>query len=153
MPPDLRAAGSRSWAPFVGIGSLLVLAGGFVAAAGGEAPSRHLSWACAYLVLVCGSAQIFLGGGQALVGSRPVSPRLAAVQLSAFNLGNAGVLVGTLTDVTGVLYAGSAVLVAALALFAWSTRSTTGSRLQVALYRGVLVVLAVSIPVGGVLGS
>jgi hypothetical protein len=143
----------RSWAPFVGAGALLVLAGGFVAAAGGEAPSRHLSWAAAYLVLVCGSAQIFLGGGQALVGSRPVPPRLAAVQLAAFNLGNAGVLVGTLSGTAAVLYAGSAVLVVALALFAWATRSTVSPRLRVVVYRVVLVALAVSIPVGGVLGS
>jgi hypothetical protein len=137
----------------VGIGALLVLAGGFVSAAGGEAPSRHLSWACAYLVLVCGSAQIFLGGGQELVGSRPVPPRLAGLQLLAFNLGNAGVLVGTLADVAAVLFAGSAVLVVALALFAWATRNAAGPPLRVAVYRVVLVALAVSIPVGAVLGS
>lgn len=137
----------------MGAGALLVLAGGFVAAAGGEAPSRHLSWASAYLVLVCGSAQIFLGGGQAFVGSRAVPPRLAAVQLAAFNLGNAGVLAGTLSGAAPVLYAGSAVLLVALALFAWSTRSATGPRLHVTVYRIVLVALAVSVPIGGVLGT
>lgn len=141
----------RTWAPFVAAGAALVLAGGFVAAAGGEAPSRHLSWACAYLVLVCGSAQVFLGGGQALIASRPPRPLVRAAQFGAFNLGNAGVLAGTLSGVTGVLGVGSAVLVVALGLFAWATRDTVGPRLRVVVYRLVLVALAVSVPVGGAL--
>lgn len=141
----------RIWAPFVAAGAALVLAGGFVAAAGGEAPSKHLSWACAYLVLVCGSAQILLGGGQALIGSRHPRRALLAVQFTAFNLGNAGVLAGTLSGVAGVLYAGSGVLVVAVGLFAWGTKDAAGRHLAVVGYRVVIVALAVSVPVGGVL--
>ena len=136
---------------FVVVGAVLVLAGGFVAAAGGEAPSRHLSWASAYLVLVCGSAQVLLGGGQALLARRLPGPSLVAAQFAAFNLGNAGVLAGTLSGVTGVLYAGGAVLVVALGLFAWATREAVARHRLVIAYRAALVVLAVSVPVGGAL--
>lgn len=149
--PASGLGSAHRWVLFVAAGAVLVLAGGFVAAAGGEAPSRHLSWASAYLVLVCGSAQIFLGGGQALVGSRPPRPLLLAAQFTAFNLGNAGVLAGTLSGMTGVLDAGSAALVVAFILFAWATRDAVGRRRFAAVYRVVLAALAVSVPLGAVL--
>jgi hypothetical protein len=46
---------------FVASGAVFVLAGCFAAAADGVTASPHLSWASAYLVLVCSSAQIVLG--------------------------------------------------------------------------------------------
>lgn len=137
---------------FVAVGAVLVVAGGFVAAAGGEAPSRHLLWASAYLVLVCGCAQVLLGGGQALVAARPPRRSLLIWELGAFNLANAAVLAGTLSGTGLVLDAGSAVLIAALGLFAWATKTVGGAhRVVVVAYRAVLVVLAVSVPVGVVL--
>ncbi|MGH8989459.1 MAG: hypothetical protein ACRDXC_12840 [Acidimicrobiales bacterium] len=140
-----------AWLPFVVAGAVLVLAGGMVAAAGGEAPSRHLSWASAYLVLVCGATQIFLGGGQAMLVRQPAR-RLVLAQLVTFELGNACVLVGTLSGVHGVLYAGSATLFVSLAMFAWSTRAATlRPRLFVIAYRALVVLLAVGVPAGSVL--
>ncbi len=130
---------------------LAVLAGGLVAAAGGEAPSRHLSWASAYLVLVCGLAQVFLGGVQFLA-TTPSSPPLLAWQSVTFNLGNAGVLAGTLSGFWPVLDVGGAVLLVSLGLFAWATRSLDGRwPLLGAAYRVALVLLAVSVPIGCVL--
>jgi hypothetical protein len=103
----------------------------------------------AYLVLVCGSAQILLGGGQAMVVLSPPRFRVVAAQFASFNLTNAAVIAGTLSRLAGVLYAGSALFVVALGLFAWSTReaSARGSLFTLA-YRVALMVLAVSVPIG-----
>ena len=137
------------WMLFVTSGATFVLAGGFAAAVDGVTPSPHLSWASAYLVLVCGLAQIVLGGGQALVASSPPRARLVTWQFAAFNLGNAAVLAGTLSMVTVVLDAGSALLLVALGLFAWATKETGLSHRSVApVYRAALLVLAVSVPIG-----
>lgn len=148
-----RADSTSSWLPFVIAGAASVLAGGFLAAAGGEAPSRHLSWACAYLVLVCGSAQIFLGGGRVLVATRLPAPKVVAWQLGTFNLGNAGVLAGTLLATPVLLYVGSALLVTALVLFAWDTRGAAQPGIRLVIYRLGVIALAVSVPIGAILGS
>lgn len=138
---------------FGGAATVAVAAGGFVAAAGGVAPTRHLSWATAYLVLVWGLCQAVLGIGQFLVAPRTSSPaRVVTWQFVTFNLGNAGVLVGTLAGYTFVLDAGSAVLLVALALFTWATRSVAGGpRMAILAYRAVLIVLVASVPAGIVL--
>ncbi|MGH9083193.1 MAG: hypothetical protein ACRDWN_07605 [Acidimicrobiales bacterium] len=143
---------ARGQTAFLIVGGLAIFAGGCLSAAGGEAPSRHLSWASAYLVLVWGLAQVFLGGIQPLVTSSALSGRLVTAQLAAFNLGNAAVLAGTLSRIPAALGAGSAFLLASLALFAWATRSSERNRrLLVVVNRLVLVALAVSVPVGAAL--
>jgi hypothetical protein len=135
--------------PFVASGAASVLAGGFVAAAGGVAPSPHLSWASAYLVLVSGSAQLLLGGGQALLASCPLRSGLVAWQFAAFNLANAAVLAGTLSGTKGVLDAGGVIFLVALGLFAWATKEPSGRHRSLAfVYRVGLLVLAVSVPIG-----
>ncbi len=137
---------------FVTVGIICVLAGGLVAAAGGEAPSRHLSWAAAYLVLVCGLAQGLLGAGQFLVAADSPTPRMVAWELVAFNLGNAGVVAGTLAGVLPALDVGSAVLLGSLGLFAWATRTSSGGgRLLIVAFRAALVLLALSVPIGVVM--
>ncbi|MGH3733713.1 MAG: hypothetical protein ACRDVC_10155 [Acidimicrobiales bacterium] len=160
LPPQIRphdatrSAGSGEARPsliFVVVGAALIVAGGFVAAAGGEAPSKQLSWAAAYLVLVCGVAQLGLGGGRALMTPRQLNTKLIAWQFITFNLGNAGVLVGTLVGVLSLLYVGSAFLLLALALFARAARGTR-ERGWVFLYWAFILVLAVSVPVGAALG-
>lgn len=147
-----RLGARRSWLPFAVAGTAAVLAGGFVAAAGGEDPTKHLAWASAYLVLVCGCSQLFVGVGAAALTRSSPSVRLVTWQLVGFNAGNAGVLAGTLSGARVVLYVASAVLVLTLASFAWSTagaRARRGAWLTV--YRVVLVLLVISVPVGGVL--
>lgn len=144
---------TRPWLPSLIAGGACVLAGGFVAAAGGESPSRTLSWACAYLVLVCGSAQIFLGEGRVLVATRPPAPTIIAWELGTFNVGNAGVLAGTLLEAPIAVYAGSAFLGAALGMFAWATRSALARPgKELVIYRLGIIALAVSVPVGAILG-
>lgn len=143
------AGARRSGVAFAAAGAMLVVVGGFVSAAGGEAPSRHLAWASAYLVLVCGVAQILVGGGQALVASDPPRREILVAQFCMFNLANAGILVGTLAGVTELLDVASALLIVALGLFAWTTRKVGRHRRRVLLgYRAILVVLGVSVPIG-----
>ncbi len=157
-PVQLDSNGSRGasrvrspwqWMLFVVAGAVLILAGGFAAAIDGVTPSKHLSWASAYLVLVCGSAQIVLGGGQALIDSDRPRARLVVYQFSTFNLANAAVLVGTLSRLSVVLDAGSALFLVALGLFAWATKGAI-SRHHAAtiVYRTALFVLGVSVPIG-----
>jgi hypothetical protein len=100
-------------------------------------------------VLVAGVAQAFLGLGQAWVARPSASPAVRAGELGCWNLGNAAVLVGALCRFEALLLGGSALLFAALALFAFSTRRSVADRgwLQVG-YRILLGVLALSVPAG-----
>ena len=136
------------WMLFVVAGAVLILAGGFVAAIDGVTPSPHLSWASAYLVLVCGSAQIVLGGGQALINSTRARPHLVPYQFATFNLANASVLAGTLSGLSMVLDAGSALFLVALGLFAWGTNGADSHHTVTFFYRTALLVLGVSVPIG-----
>jgi hypothetical protein len=136
------------WMLFVVAGAILILAGGFAAAIDGVTPSPHLSWASAYLVLVCGSAQIALGGGQALINSTRSRPHLVPYQFATFNLANASVLAGTLSGLSVVLDAGSALFLVALGLFAWGTKGADSHHTVTFFYRTALFVLGVSVPIG-----
>jgi hypothetical protein len=133
---------------FVVAGAVLILAGGFVAAIDGVTPSQHLSWASAYLVLVCGSAQIVLGGGQAVINSTRSRPHLVPYQFATFNLANTSVLVGTLSGLSVVLDAGSALFLVALGLFVWGTKGADSHHMVTFFYRIALFVLGVSVPIG-----
>jgi hypothetical protein len=139
-------------APFLGLGVACVVAGGVVSAASAGGPTEHTAWAVAYLVLVAGVAQIGLGLGQ-LLATRPTGAASAA-ELGVWNLGNAGVLAGVLLPVTALVDVGGALLVVALALAVYNVR---GARAQGAtrwllhLFRLLVLVLLVSIPIGLVL--
>ena len=72
-------------------------------------------------------------------------------EFAAFNLGNAGVVVGTIIAAPGLVDAGGGALVVALLLFLWTSRSRgTGGWLRY-LYWLLVAILVVSIPVGLVL--
>lgn len=158
LPGDADALAERRRAllPFAVIGTLCVVAGGLVAAATAVAPTRHGAWAAAYLVLVCGVAQAGLGLGQILSTSHTPTP-VVAVQLVGWNLGNAAVLVGTLTGQTVVVDAGGALLVIALILLARALTPAGGPRAASAHrgarygYATLILLLLLSIPVGLVL--
>jgi hypothetical protein len=137
---------------FAAVGAACVVAGGLTAAVSATAPSEHGAWAAAYLVLVCGVAQIALGAGQPLLGHP--ARRLLAWEFAAWNLGNAGVLAGTLAGSTTVVDAGGVLLAAALALMAFGTRKTSASRVWALRgYRVLTALVLVSIPVGLVLAA
>lgn len=140
----------RPAVPFVVVGSACVVAGGIVAAATAHSPSEHASWAVAYLVLVGGVAQLALALGQALFATDLPSRRAVTWEFAAWNLGNAAVLVGTLLDLLLLTDVGGALLVLTLALLVRAVRGARPSW-PLRLYRLLVVVVLVSIPIGLVL--
>jgi hypothetical protein len=146
--------------PWLALGVLTVVAGGLVAAVVAHAPTEKPVWASAYLVLVAGLGQLGLALGRALLAPRPPTSASVARDFAVFTLGNAGVVVGTLTDTLWLVDAGGALLVVALALMVWGVRAGVEAvehrpRRWVVwllwLYRVLVVVLLVSIPIGLVL--
>ena len=76
----------------------------------------------AYLVLIVGIAQIVFGAGQAWLSERPPSDYWIAGEWIALNLGNAGVIAGTLLGSFGMILTGTALFAAGIALFLIGTR-------------------------------
>ncbi len=134
--------------PFASLGLAAVIAGGLIAAATAHAPSETLVWLVAYLVLIVGVAQIALGVGQYwLAGRAPARTRLW-VEFAAFNLGNAGVIVGTLIDVAPLVDAGGVLVVVALILFLMGGRGASRGGGLRHLYRILILLLLISVPIG-----
>lgn len=141
-------------APFLILGIVCVVTGGLVAAAIAPDPTPHGSWAVAYLVLVAGVSQVGLGLGQAVLAPSTPTRLRAAVQIGTWNLGNAAVLVGTLTEMTFLVDVGSAALVVSLMLLIVAVRggevehSPRWRRWLLYGFRLLVIVLLLSIPVG-----
>lgn len=142
----------------VGIGCGCVVLGGVVAAVTGPFGLAKGSWLAAYLVLVGGVAQYAMGRARTWNrnGGQPAGWGWA--QIAAWNLGNAAVIGGTLAGQPLLVDFGSVLLVVALVIALQNTRTLSGRSRRSAVvpvfgwaYRGLLLVLAVSIPVGMVL--
>lgn len=147
--PAVRLA--PSVVPFVVVGTITIIGGGFAAAVTRPAEWSDGSWVAAYLVLVTGVAQIGLGIGQAtLAASSPPDRRLVS-QLVLVNGGSAAVVVGTLATVPIVVTIGGLILVAGLVTFAVAPRCPDGPSWVRLGYLTILTVLIVSIPIGLVL--
>lgn len=128
-----------------------IIGGGLASAATAPTPTRHAAWAVAYLVLVVGVAQVCLGAGQAVLGERTPRWPVTGAEVVVFNLGNAGVLVGTLRETPWLVDAGGVLLIVALVGFMVGARGQTNFTWLRYLYWFVIVVLLVSIPIGLVL--
>lgn len=150
MNPITLPAPTDRWAPSFLIGFAGIVTGGLVAAIVATRPSEDGIWASAYLVLVVGVAQIALGLGQAWLAEASPSRRVVIAELALFNLGNAAVIGGTLLDRTWLVDIGGVLLIAALAIYLWTTRRSRGGSIMIA-YRLLVVIVVVSIPVGLVL--
>ena len=146
----LRAAPNRTEpaAAFLVPGGACVIAGGLIAAITAHAPSEHATWAAAYLVLVAGAAQIGLGVGRAWLADRKPSPGRLVGELASWNFGNAAVIAGTVSGLTAVVDLGGALLVVALALLLAAVRDRRRSGWPLTLYRALIVLVLVSIPIG-----
>lgn len=129
------------------LGALGVVVGGLVAAFTGPMDWTKGSWAAAYLVLVVGVAQYVMGRFRA-VDAR--DDRAGWVQLAGWNLGSALVIGGTLVTTPLLVDLGSLLLVVALVL-ALRAQARGLPPAAVLAYRGLLLVLAVAIPIGMVL--
>ena len=138
-----------------GISSIVL--GGLVAAVTGPLGLAHGSWLAAYLVLVGGVAQWAMGQARF---RRPdvMQSRRGWAQFGCWNVGNVLVIGATLAGEPLAVDLGSALLVIALAFAFRATRPGAGTAARPATgvvsplvdlaYRTLLLVLAVSIPVG-----
>lgn len=118
----------RAARPFVWLGIAAIIAGGLVAAAVAHRPAQHLVWMSAYLVLIVGVAQIVLGAGQAWLSWPVPPPGWIAGEWIVFNLGNTGVIAGTLAGSFATVFAGTVLFAIGIALFLASARGAAGGR-------------------------
>ncbi|HJP98462.1 MAG TPA: hypothetical protein VJ862_07875 [Rhodanobacteraceae bacterium] len=134
-------------APFVALGAAAILAGGATAAAIAYHPTEHLVWMVAYLVLVVGAMQWVFGAGQAWLADRPPPPGAAWGQWVLFNLGNAGVIGGTLCNRTGIVAAGTLLFLVSIGGFLYGVRHGRRRGWGIA-YRILLALIFLSACVG-----
>ena len=118
----------RAARPFVWLGIAAIIAGGLVAAAVADASVQKLVWMSAYLVLIVGVAQIVFGAGQAWLSSPVASPGWIAGEWIVFNLGNAGVIAGTLAGSSATVFGGTVLFAAGVGLFLLGTRGAARGR-------------------------
>jgi hypothetical protein len=143
----------RSTVMFLASASVLIVAGGAVAAVNSAAPFGHGSWLAAYLVLVGGVSQGVLGAGRLALQAPPRS-RARPVQLALWNVGSLAVPVGVVWDAPMLVTAGSVALLCALALFAADARERGRAvRGRAAVYLAIVVGLAVSVVIGSALAD
>lgn len=131
--------------------ALSVIGGGLVAAVTGPLGLNQGSWLAAYLVLVCGVGGFGIGTMQAHTTTR-FTLLQAWAQLGGWVAGNAAVMGGSLTAFPQGVDAGVVLLGVslAMALMAAPSGAVVG-RLKSWAYRGLLVLLILSAPVGSVL--
>ena len=157
-------SGPRNVAParfMTAVGGACIVLGGLVAAATDPLNLSKGSWLAAYLVLVGGVAQWAMGVMQAPAGTRRVTATWEWVQAAAWNLGNVGVVVGSLSGTPGLVDAAAVPLLIALGVAlraAWlepkpASRGRRPQRAAVAEsfrwgYRIMLIILVVSVPIG-----
>jgi len=131
------------------MGGISIIAGGLVAAVTAISPTRHATWAAAYLVLVVGVAQLGIGVGQALLAPKTPSSRLITAELLTWDIGNAGVIAGTLLNRVGLVDLGGVLLAVSLVLFLLGVRGHAGqNRWLLYGYRLLIAIVLVSIPIG-----
>lgn len=132
------------------VGTCAILLGGLVAAVTEPLELTKGSWAAAYLVLVAGLSQCVMGAAQCAWGQNRSASWRGWLQFASWNLGNISVLLGALSGVEVLVYAGSGTLVIALFLAFTSIRllERAPSRWPLIVYRVLLVLLTISIPVG-----
>ena len=133
-----------------------VVLGGLVAAVTRPLDWEYGSWVAAFLVLVCGVAQVAMGESRKRQPSARRRPsRSGWTQWGCWNSGGVAIIVGTLVARPWLVDLGSVLLFVALALALDATRTGErgDSRLWFATYRVVLLVLAISIPIGMVLST
>ena len=138
------------WA-FIVLGVLAIIVGGLLSAYSAKKPSRLASWASAYLVLIVGLAQVGIG---VLVQSMTKDPSLFLVMLAfvAYNLGNAGVLVGTIYKDRRKHYRkfvdlGGGLLVVSMVALIFVTNQAPMSW-QLVFFYSIIVIILMSMPVG-----
>lgn len=136
---------SLKTAPFkVCAWTAIVVAGG-IAAASAHAPQRHIIWLVAYLVLIVGAAQYALGHGQLVLSDKKPALSTIWAQWAALNLGQLGIITGTLMSRFGLVAAASLIYMLTVAWFGWRVRHAERSLLLLAWRAMVIVLLAAAL--------
>lgn len=157
MPHDLEPRTavhglSRDDVPFRALALLWVITGGLVAAVTSPLGLEHGSWSAAFQVLVGGVLQAALGIAQNALAARRPSHRVLLTEILTWNLGCLAVIAGTLLAAPLLVDAGGVLLVSTMVLMIRAVgRGAKGPAWALWTYRGVLVLTAVSIPIGLVL--
>ncbi len=155
---DPRPIALRLWdrwavlKPFAVAAAISIVVGGSLAAAiAAPAPTRHGVWAVAFLVLVLGVGQLVIGVGLTLLS--PAEPHLGLVTAvaAAYNVAGVAIMLGIVTEHPIVFDVGSTVLLIALLLLLNEVRNSVQRGWLLAVYRLMIGVLVVSIPIGAVL--
>lgn len=147
-PAGASTTGRGAALPFLTLGAAAIVFGGLFSAATARMATYHSAWSVAYVVLVVGVAQVALGLGQWWLASHQLSAGFLAGELVAFNVGNAGVILGTLLGASLWVDAGSALLVIALVCFGWGVRSSRRRGPALWTYWTLIVLLLVSVVIG-----
>jgi len=136
------------------VGAAAVVLGGLIAAVTGPLDLSKGSWAAAYLVLVAGAAQVVMGSARRR-WPRSGSDAQGWAQFASWNVGNIAVIAGTVMGSTVVVFVGAALLVVALVLAFVATFRLQGraDRMLLLWVRILLVLLAISIPIGVALSA
>ncbi len=145
---DVPHSNRGSASAFLTLGTAAIVFGGLFSAATARSASYHSAWFVAYLVLVVGIAQVALGLGQWWLASRQLSLAHVASELVLFNVGNAGVVVGTLLSAPFWVDAGSVLIAVALAFFGRAVLSPRRRGIALWAYWSLVILLLVSVLVG-----
>jgi hypothetical protein len=138
--------------PSAAVAGAAIVAGGIVAAVSRPTDFGNGPWLAAYLVLVVGVAQALLAGGQAMMAEDRPSAATVRNELLSWNLGAAAVVAGTLVAAPVLTTIGGIVTAVALVLFLLGVRRADEVPSWVPLlYRALVVIVLVSVPIGLVL--
>jgi len=143
---------ARAACPFIAIGLLAILVGGLVAAATARNPIPNLVWLVAYLVLIVGLAQMAFGLGQALFPEQPAGRMRIALRWLLYNLGNIGVIAGTLAGSFVAVAVGTVLLLVALVLFLLAIQNAERTRWRDG-YHALIGVVTIGALVGLILSA
>lgn len=153
--PQAQPVALRLWdrrdvaAPFALAAAVsIVVAGVLASAIAAPAPTRHGVWAVAFLILVLGVGQLVLGAGQALLPAAAPSARTAVAGAALFNAAGVAIMAGVVTDRLVIFDVGAVLLFVVLVLFLYDVRIPARRGWPLHLYRLVIAILLVSIPIG-----
>lgn len=139
-------------APFAWLAGVAIVGAGFVAAAIAYDATQPLVWMVAYLVLVVGVMQAVFGIGQAWLAERVPGRATTWSQWLLFNVGNAGVIGGTLYKNTVIVAIATLLFALAIAWFLVGVRRCRRHRWGI-VYRVLLAFILVSACVGLVISA
>lgn len=142
---------------FWATGLVAILLGGGLSAFAADAPTSLAMWVSAYLVLVVGAAQLFLGLSVAQLA--PKSPwRQVGWVYGLFNTGNLLILTSTVSKYSDfelhlvVTILGSVLIVASMGRLVWLIRGAKSSWLKATTF-GLAALLSISSLFGVVLAG